>query len=70
MKTVEGVRSWLRSADRGVATGICRDTVLTAPEISRFVHGERDLPADKMLVLIDWLEGHNANWRDYVHQSN
>lgn len=66
MRTVEALRAWLWSAPRGIATDICRDTVLTAPEISRFVHGERDLPAEKVLVLIDWLEERQANWRDYA----
>ena len=66
MRITDTIRRWLGSAPRGVATSICCDTILTAPEISRFVHGERDLTADKMLVLIDWLEEHQANWRDYA----
>lgn len=64
-EVAEAVRRCIASLPRGTITEICCATVLTQPEISRFVHQTRPLPATKLLALLGWLADTEHDWRIY-----
>lgn len=51
----KAVREYLLWADRGVATDMATDTVLTKAEISQFMNGMRPLTDGKIISAINWL---------------
>jgi hypothetical protein len=51
----ELLRTYLREADRGVASDMAMNTTLTRAEISQFLSGHRPLPDNKILVALNWL---------------
>ena len=51
------LRLYLEEKDRGAAQEICVNTELTAPELSNWLAGRRDIPAHKLIAVISWLLG-------------